>query len=154
MSGCSARRCMASAPESDHESAGQSDFLLGGPQAESGKRNRRCEFTWTRLLLAVSLATYFGSLAVLLWQIRSPSIKAVIEDPLHRSYCLDHAEDCDKTAPYIFDSVFSLLKQWPNSYAPNGHSLVAGIIPPNTQLFHAQCYSGTPKKPTYFALDP
>ncbi|KAK3391261.1 hypothetical protein B0H63DRAFT_539983 [Podospora didyma] len=56
-------------------------------------------------------------------------------------------------APFIFDSVQGLLKLWPDSYSPNGHSIVAGAVPPGTVLHHARHGPGTPKKPTFFAFD-
>jgi hypothetical protein len=56
-------------------------------------------------------------------------------------------------APFVLDSVLGLLKQWPNSYAPNGHSIVAGTVPPATVLYHAKHSPGPPKKPTFFAFD-
>jgi hypothetical protein len=59
----------------------------------------------------------------------------------------------ETVAPFIFDSVQGLLKQWPNSYAPNGHSIVAGTVPPATVLYHAKHAPGPPKKPTFFAFD-
>ena len=37
-------------------------------------------------------------------------------------------------APFVFDSIQGFLQQWPNSYAPNGHSIVAGTIAPATLL--------------------
>ena len=56
-------------------------------------------------------------------------------------------------APFIFDSIQGLLQQWPNSYAPNGHSIVAGTLAPATVLYHAKHGHGPPGKPTFFAFD-
>src|SRR5947207_2137546 len=56
----------------------------------------------------------------------------------HRSACSAFPESCHLTAPFIFDSVHALLKQWPNTYASNGHSIVPAIVPTNVQLYHAQ----------------
>ena len=69
------------------------------------------------------------------------------------SHCSYFVEDCETTASFIFDSVYSLLKQWPSTFAPNGHSIVTATVPLNTQLYHAKVWSGTPKKPTFFALN-
>ena len=71
----------------------------------------------------------------------------------HRTACIDYPEDCRKTAPFLFHSIFSLLKQWPNTYAPNGHSLVLTSIPAHTLLYHARPDEDPLKKPTFFALD-
>lgn len=61
--------------------------------------------------------------------------------------------DYDTVAPFIFDSVKGLLGQWSNSYAPNGHSIVAGTLSPATVLYHATQSAGPPGKPTFFAFD-
>lgn len=63
------------------------------------------------------------------------------------------ASEFQTVAPFIFDSVQGLLQQWPNSYSPNGHSIVAGSIAPATVLYHAKHAPGPPKKPTFFAFD-
>jgi len=75
--------------------------------------------------------------------------------PNMSSNYVERQSDCEITAPYIFDSVFGLLKQWKNLYAPNGHSVVVASIPPGTPLYHARptSWTGTPKKPTFYALD-
>lgn len=58
-----------------------------------------------------------------------------------------------EVAPFVFDSVYALLKQWPSTYAPNGHTVITATIPPNTPLYHAKSYTGSPKKPTFYAFD-
>ncbi len=63
------------------------------------------------------------------------------------------ATNLSTVAPFIFDSVHGLLGQWPNSYAPNGHSIVAGTVPANTLLYHASTRAGRLSKPTFFAFD-
>ncbi|KAK4156178.1 hypothetical protein C8A00DRAFT_12870 [Chaetomidium leptoderma] len=63
------------------------------------------------------------------------------------------ATDFSAVAPFIFDSVHGLLKQWPNSYAPNGHSIVAGTVPANTALYHASAQSSRLSKTAFFAFD-
>lgn len=37
---------------------------------------------------------------------------------------------------FIFASFASLLQQWPNSFAYSGHSIIPGIIPTSTVLYH------------------
>lgn len=69
------------------------------------------------------------------------------------SPCSHFPDDCTHTAPFVFDSLYSLLKQWPSTYAPNGHSIAAGVIPAHTALYHAQGYPGLPRKPTFYAFD-
>jgi hypothetical protein len=65
----------------------------------------------------------------------------------------DPVQQAEVVAPFIFDSIFSLLKQWPNSYSPNGRTMVPGTIPAYTPLFHAHYGAWNPKRPKYFALD-
>jgi hypothetical protein len=69
------------------------------------------------------------------------------------SRCSEYPEDCETTASFVFDSVYSLAKQWPNTYAPNGHSIVPVTFPANIPLYHARQYEGTIRKPTWFAFD-
>ncbi|PLW53633.1 hypothetical protein PCANC_04337 [Puccinia coronata f. sp. avenae] len=42
------------------------------------------------------------------------------------------------TSNLIFASFAGLLQQWPNTIFPNGHSIVAGIIPRGTLLYHGE----------------
>lgn len=76
----------------------------------------------------------------------------------HQSGCELYPTDCTTTAPFIFNALHSLLKQWPNTYAGNGHSIVPARIPPNTPLFHVkqwpQGIPGRMSKPTFFGFDP
>jgi hypothetical protein len=67
--------------------------------------------------------------------------------------CPNYVGQCESKAPFIFDSVFSLLKQWPNSYSPNGHSIVPGYVPISTPLYHV--HYGPWKKgfPKFFSFD-
>lgn len=73
----------------------------------------------------------------------------------HPSACSQCPQDCELTAPFVFDSMHGLLKQWPNARAQNGHSIVTAHIPPNTPLFHARNAQilDLPAKPTYFSFD-
>lgn len=82
-----------------------------------------------------------------------PEHRHTSQDLDHRSACSTYPEDCQKTAPFVFDSVYSLLKQWPSSYAPNGHSVVPAKIPPNTLLYHVNPVHGIPEKSSFFAFD-
>lgn len=42
----------------------------------------------------------------------------------------------EDTSNLIFISFASLLKQWPNSFFPNGHTISPGLIPTGTRLYH------------------
>lgn len=76
----------------------------------------------------------------------------------HPSGCELYPTDCITTAPFIFHTLHSLLKQWPNTYAGNGHSIVPARISPNTPLYHVkqwpQGIPGRTSKPTFFSFDP
>ncbi len=56
-------------------------------------------------------------------------------------------------APFIFDSIYSLAKQWLSTYAPHGHSIVPVTFPIGMLLYHANQDEKTVKKPTWFAFD-
>lgn len=76
----------------------------------------------------------------------------------HQSGCELYPTDCDTTAPFIFNALHSLLKQWPNTYAGNGHSIVPARVPSNIPLYHVkqwpQGIPGRMSKPTFFGFDP
>lgn len=56
-------------------------------------------------------------------------------------------------APYIFSSVHGLLQQWPNTFFPNGHSIVPCQIPAFTNLYHGRQDGDLPESPEWFAFD-
>ncbi|MBW0549706.1 hypothetical protein O181_089421 [Austropuccinia psidii MF-1] len=59
------------------------------------------------------------------------------------------------TSNLIFASFSGLLQQWPNTFYPSGHSIVPGIIPRGTLLYHG---TNKRKKPStgieWLAFDP
>ena len=71
----------------------------------------------------------------------------------HQITCDNYPNDCRLNSPFIFDSIYSLLKQWPSTYSPNGHSVVVATIPAHIPLYHAKVYAGPPKTPTFYAFD-
>ena len=62
--------------------------------------------------------------------------------------------DFTSSAPHIFASVRDLLQQWPNTFAPNGHSVVPAVIPAFTTLYHGRMDEFAPGSPEWLALDP
>jgi hypothetical protein len=56
-------------------------------------------------------------------------------------------------SPYIFSSLRSLLQQWPNTFFPNGHSIVPCQVPAYTNLYHARWDDQIPPDPEWFAFD-
>ncbi|KAJ3503502.1 hypothetical protein NMY22_g18230 [Coprinellus aureogranulatus] len=58
------------------------------------------------------------------------------------------------THNYIFDTVASLLQQWPNTRHRNGHTLIPATIPAGTLLYHGTTRHTIPSTPEWVALDP
>jgi hypothetical protein len=56
-------------------------------------------------------------------------------------------------APHYFASLYSLLQQWPNTFFPNGHSIVPCSIPSFTRLFHGRMDGDVPPSPEWVAFD-
>ena len=56
-------------------------------------------------------------------------------------------------SPYVFSSLRSLLRQWPNTFFPNGHSIVPCEVPIHTKLFHGRFDAQIPPDPEWFAFD-
>jgi hypothetical protein len=56
-------------------------------------------------------------------------------------------------SPHIFSSLRSLLQQWPNTFFPNGHSIIPCEVPAYTHLYHAQQDDRIPPDPEWFAFD-
>ncbi|KAJ5041526.1 uncharacterized protein L3040_005111 [Drepanopeziza brunnea f. sp. 'multigermtubi'] len=56
-------------------------------------------------------------------------------------------------APHYFASVYGLLQQWPNTFFPNGHSIVPCEIPPFTNLYHGRMDARLPPSPEWVAFD-
>ncbi|KAL1665717.1 hypothetical protein GGF50DRAFT_126229 [Schizophyllum commune] len=62
--------------------------------------------------------------------------------------------DVSVVAPFIFNELSSLLAQWPNTWHPNGHSIIPGVISPHTTLYHARKDDITPTpSPEWLAFD-
>ncbi|KAL3425690.1 hypothetical protein PVAG01_02481 [Phlyctema vagabunda] len=56
-------------------------------------------------------------------------------------------------APHHFASAYGLLQQWPNTFFPNGHSIVPCEIPPFTNLYHGRQDADEPPSPEWIAFD-
>jgi hypothetical protein len=56
-------------------------------------------------------------------------------------------------APHYFSSVRGLLKQWPQTFFPNGHNIAAGEIPAFTKLYHGRQDDESPPSPEWLAFD-
>ncbi|KIW27497.1 uncharacterized protein PV07_07231 [Cladophialophora immunda] len=73
--------------------------------------------------------------------------------PLKSSVHEPPSFDFTSTAPHIFSSLRYLLEQWPNTYIPNGHSIVPCEIPAFTNLYHGRRDEKLPSSPEWFAFD-
>ncbi|EXJ72479.1 uncharacterized protein A1O5_04984 [Cladophialophora psammophila CBS 110553] len=72
-----------------------------------------------------------------------------LTSPIHDQQNLDFSS----TAPHIFSSVRYLLEQWPNTYIPNGHSIVPCEVPAFTNLYHGRRDEKLPSSPEWVAFD-
>lgn len=99
--------------------------------------------------------------------------KTLDEKNLHRDsgiWDLYRQPDNNSTSQWIFDTANSFMKLWPNTRLRNGtqiisqelpfinvhlgHSLVAGIIPIGTLLYHGTTTKHIPDIPEWTAVDP
>ena len=56
-------------------------------------------------------------------------------------------------APHYFASVYGLMQQWPNTFFPNGHSVVPCEVPAFTKLYHGRMDGEAPPSPEWVAFD-
>ncbi|KAI5995278.1 hypothetical protein F5J12DRAFT_922472 [Pisolithus orientalis] len=67
---------------------------------------------------------------------------------------LDHPPSVNSTHHLIFETVGSLLQQWPNTRMRNGHNIVPGTVPTGTLLYHGTWHPELPPGPDWTAFDP
>lgn len=118
------------------------------PRGDLPYRSQR----WITVLLTTTILL-FMAFTLSAWNSVNKPEPLPLKKTEHRSACSVYSRDCKMVAPFIFDSVYSLLKQWPSNYAPNGHSVVPATVAANTLLYHATGTHGAPEKPTFFAFD-
>ncbi|KAJ3906380.1 hypothetical protein F5879DRAFT_920684 [Lentinula edodes] len=58
------------------------------------------------------------------------------------------------TGHLVFETVNSLMQHWPNTRYRNGHSIVPGVVPLGTVLYHGRGDANTPTNPEWLATDP
>ncbi|GAW07585.1 protein [Lentinula edodes] len=74
---------------------------------------------------------------------------------LHLNGVLARPDLNNSTAPYLFNDLYSLLIHWPNTFHPNGHTIIPGVIEPYTLLYHARKDAQIPPpSPEWLAFDP
>lgn len=61
--------------------------------------------------------------------------------------------DFNSHSPHIFSSLRYLLRQWPNTFLPNGYSIVPCEVPPFTPLYHGRTDNLLPASPEWLAFD-
>lgn len=59
----------------------------------------------------------------------------------------------ERDAPFIFNSLLHLLRQWGTTQIPNGFSFTPGIIPAHTPLYHGRKDEKEPLSPEWLAFD-
>jgi len=72
----------------------------------------------------------------------------------HSPWQLDKPPAADETGHFVFETVNSLLQHWPNTRYRNGHTMVPGIIPKGTLLYHGAVNETIPTVPEWTATDP
>ncbi|KIW87094.1 uncharacterized protein Z519_12205 [Cladophialophora bantiana CBS 173.52] len=73
--------------------------------------------------------------------------------PLTASVPYQQYLDFTSAAPHVFSSLRYLLDQWPNTYIPNGHSIVPCEVPAFTNLYHGRRDEKLPSSPEWLAFD-
>lgn len=100
---------------------------------------------WLSLVLLVAAGAQFPG---------SRTKQQLLTDPQRdRSTPAAASLDFSSSSPHIFSSLRSLLQQWPNTFFPNGHSVVPCEIPPFTSLYHGRRDDQLPPDPEWFAFD-
>ncbi|KAF9526534.1 hypothetical protein CPB83DRAFT_770152 [Crepidotus variabilis] len=74
--------------------------------------------------------------------------------PTNVLWDLSREPSVNSTGRWIFDTVNSFLKLWPNTRLRNGHSLVPGIVPVGTLLYHGATHNKIPTIPEWTSVDP
>lgn len=83
------------------------------------------------------------------------SVNPLDSDSLDRSsWQLDQSPPTNETGHFVFETVNSLLQHWPNTRYRNGHTMVPGVIPKGTLLYHGAVNDTIPTVPEWTATDP
>ncbi|THU84212.1 hypothetical protein K435DRAFT_843773 [Dendrothele bispora CBS 962.96] len=67
---------------------------------------------------------------------------------------LDIGPNANATGHLVFETVNSLLQEWPNTRYRHGHNLIPGTVPPGTLLYHGRSNNKLPTTPEWLATDP
>ncbi|KAH7910571.1 hypothetical protein BJ138DRAFT_1008581 [Hygrophoropsis aurantiaca] len=66
----------------------------------------------------------------------------------------DETPPVNTTDHLVFETVSSLLQHWPNTRYRNGHTIVPGVVPLGTLLYHGTFQNVVPDHPEWLATDP
>ncbi|KAJ7716327.1 hypothetical protein DFH07DRAFT_947616, partial [Mycena maculata] len=97
-------------------------------------------------------STFTGTALALLTHLSANP--AQIPSQMVDSWDLNVPPNINATGHLVFDTVSSFLQHWPNTRYRNGHSLVPGIVPVGTLLYHGRSDSKLPTNPEWTATDP
>ncbi|KAJ3784714.1 hypothetical protein GGU10DRAFT_333702 [Lentinula aff. detonsa] len=74
---------------------------------------------------------------------------------------ISRAPNENATGHLVFETVNSFMQHWPNTryrtahlWNGLGHSIVPGVVPPGTVLYHGRGDANTPSSPEWLATDP
>lgn len=67
---------------------------------------------------------------------------------------LDEPLPANATGHFVFETVNSLLQHWPNTRYRNGHTIIPGVVPKGTLLYHGAFSDKIPTIPEWTATDP
>ncbi|KAA1065959.1 hypothetical protein PGT21_016632 [Puccinia graminis f. sp. tritici] len=100
---------------------------------------------WSMVKQFSKLALFIGCMIVSCWP--EPTVADNEESGDQRSFLpKEDAEGYSSAAPgrdhpnLIFASFAGLLQQWPNTFAYSGHSIIPGVVPRGTLLYHGTNY--------------
>ncbi|KAJ4469799.1 hypothetical protein C8R41DRAFT_802073 [Lentinula lateritia] len=100
----------------------------------------------------------FSALLLLLlgWLMVTRTAQFIAQQPeidLDSTWDLELGPNPNDTANLVFNSVHSLSMGWPNRRYRNGHTVVPGIIPAGTFLYHGRGDPTVPATPEWTAFD-
>ncbi|KDQ51681.1 hypothetical protein JAAARDRAFT_502062 [Jaapia argillacea MUCL 33604] len=67
---------------------------------------------------------------------------------------LQRSPNASSTSALIFGTASSLLQGWSNSRWPRGHSIVPGVVPTGTLLYHGRQVPAIPNSSEWVSMDP
>ncbi|TFK69314.1 hypothetical protein BDN72DRAFT_840683 [Pluteus cervinus] len=108
---------------------------------------------------AVALLAFFATISLgaqipLCGWLPTPTTHGPLLEPDAGRWNLSVGPNVDSTSHLVFDTVASLLQHWPNTRYRNGHSIVPGVVPVGTLIYHGRETREIPNEPEWTATDP